>query len=51
MGERKTIPEWLEEAFEEISGLRNDVVALNQEVVRLRRELETERRLRLAMKR
>jgi len=51
MGERKTVPEWLEDAFEEISGLRSDVIALNQEVASLRRELETERRLRLGMKR
>jgi len=51
MSERKTISEWLEEAFEEISDLRNDVIILNREITRLRRELETERRLRLGMKR
>lgn len=45
------LKERLDNDVEEVAGLRNDVKALTQEVVLLRREIETERRLRLSMKR
>jgi hypothetical protein len=51
MNVKKPLKDWLEDLFEETAGLRNDVVVLNQELADLRRELETERRLRLAMRR
>lgn len=49
--ESKTVFGWLEDAFEQIEELRGSTSALTEEVRKLTRDLDTERRLRLGSNR